>query len=49
MNNKIIGGQNAAAGSWPWHVLLYIEGGYICGGSLITDQWILTAAHCYKG
>ncbi|XP_071963552.1 mannan-binding lectin serine protease 1-like, partial [Antedon mediterranea] len=49
---RIYGGRRAVAGSWPWQALLrirrtkwdYVES--ICGGVLINDQWILTAAHC---
>ncbi|XP_012709813.2 coagulation factor XI isoform X2 [Fundulus heteroclitus] len=43
---KIVGGQDAAPGAWPWQARLIIKGG-LCGGSLINNQWILTAAHCF--
>ena len=33
---------------YPWQVLLKHTGVY-CGGSLISDQWILSAAHCTEG
>uniref|UniRef100_A0A3P9LE16 Peptidase S1 domain-containing protein n=1 Tax=Oryzias latipes TaxID=8090 RepID=A0A3P9LE16_ORYLA len=46
-DGKIVGGQAAAAGAWPWQVRLYIRGG-LCGGSLINSQWILSAAHCFS-
>ncbi|XP_039456524.1 tryptase beta-2-like [Oreochromis aureus] len=45
----IIGGQDATPGSWPWHALVVAYGPYgykQCGGSLITNQWVLTAARC---
>uniref|UniRef100_A0A3B4FIP6 Plasma kallikrein-like n=1 Tax=Pundamilia nyererei TaxID=303518 RepID=A0A3B4FIP6_9CICH len=42
---RIIGGQDAPPGSWPWQAALSIFGSFSCGGSLITDQWVLTAAH----
>uniref|UniRef100_A0A668UM06 Peptidase S1 domain-containing protein n=1 Tax=Oreochromis aureus TaxID=47969 RepID=A0A668UM06_OREAU len=45
-NSKIIGGEAAAPGSWPWQSSLSNNGSFSCGGSLITDQWVLTAAHC---
>uniref|UniRef100_A0A3Q3XDJ6 Peptidase S1 domain-containing protein n=1 Tax=Mola mola TaxID=94237 RepID=A0A3Q3XDJ6_MOLML len=44
-NTKIVGGGTAAAGAWPWHVSIEINGFYTCGGTLINNQWILTAAH----
>ncbi|XP_054457936.1 serine protease 27-like [Anoplopoma fimbria] len=48
-NTRIVGGQNAAPGSWPWLVSLYSDGRPSCAGSLINNQWVLTAAHCLPG
>ena len=49
--NRIINGQNAVAGSWPWIISirqLLSDGSFyhICGGSLIDIDLVLTAAHC---
>lgn len=45
-NNRIVGGSDASPGSWPWQVSLNEFGASRCGGSLITKDWVLTAAHC---
>uniref|UniRef100_A0A9J7XVQ1 Peptidase S1 domain-containing protein n=2 Tax=Cyprinus carpio TaxID=7962 RepID=A0A9J7XVQ1_CYPCA len=49
-NKKIVGGQNAREGAWPWQASIHsiIPRKYICGGSLINTQWVLSAAHCFK-
>uniref|UniRef100_A0A671XJ82 Zgc:100868 n=1 Tax=Sparus aurata TaxID=8175 RepID=A0A671XJ82_SPAAU len=45
-NTRILGGsQVAPAGAWPWQVSLQTGGSHFCGGSLINNQWVLSAAH----
>lgn len=43
----IVGGEEATPGEFPWQAFLRI-GSYICGGSLIDSQWVMTAAHCVE-
>ncbi|CAH1184636.1 unnamed protein product [Phyllotreta striolata] len=46
----IVRGEETTRGQYPWHAALYRKEGnsrkYICGGTLINDQYVLTAAHC---
>ena len=47
-DSKITGGSDADISEFPWQV--YLEAGnYTCGGSIISNEWIITAAHCTKG
>lgn len=51
-NNRVIGGREAKPGRWPWQVDLQAKrvypNGHVCGGTLISSQWLLTAAHCIE-
>ncbi|XP_054023615.1 trypsin I-P1-like [Dryobates pubescens] len=46
-DDKIVGGYTCAENSVPYQVSLN-SGYHFCGGSLISSQWVLSAAHCYK-
>uniref|UniRef100_A0A3Q2CED8 Peptidase S1 domain-containing protein n=1 Tax=Cyprinodon variegatus TaxID=28743 RepID=A0A3Q2CED8_CYPVA len=45
---QIVGSQDATPQHWPWQASLWQGGSSFCGGSLITDQWVLTGAGCVR-
>ncbi|CAG0905517.1 unnamed protein product [Cyprideis torosa] len=48
--NRIINGNNAQLGWFPHQVSLQTSSGFhFCGGSIISQEWIVTAAHCVVG
>jgi trypsin len=50
---RIVGGSNAAPGQFPYQVSLRNtvdqNGAHFCGGSIINNRWILSAAQCTFG
>uniref|UniRef100_A0A8D1D1E9 Enteropeptidase n=1 Tax=Sus scrofa TaxID=9823 RepID=A0A8D1D1E9_PIG len=46
---KIVGGNDSREGAWPWVVALYYNGQLLCGASLVSRDWLVSAAHCVYG
>ena len=47
--DRITNGNLAAVKQFPYQagLMLYVKGGAAwCGGSVISDRWVVTAAHC---
>ena len=46
---RIVGGLSATGPNhFPWMAMVSIKGVYVCGGSIIEQKVILSAAHCFK-
>ena len=45
-DDKIVGGQDAILGQFPWQVVFLHYGSVMCGGTIYNERTIITAAHC---
>nr|XP_048278159.1 serine protease 52-like isoform X1 [Myodes glareolus] len=45
--SAIVGGNPTHILEFPWHVGIMSLGNHVCGGSILSEWWILTASHCF--
>lgn len=46
---RVIGGETSEPGKWPSIVGITKNGRFNCGGVIMNELWIITAAHCVEG
>ncbi|XP_033213882.1 trypsin-2-like [Belonocnema kinseyi] len=49
LDGKIVGGKYINITAAPYQVSLFSRGSFYCGGSIISKDYVLTAAHCSDG
>lgn len=47
-SSKVVGGRESLPGSWPWLVAVYEDGSFHCGGVILNELWVMSAAHCVE-
>lgn len=46
LSSRIVGGTASQEGNWPWQVSLHYKSRPVCGGTIISRGWVITATHC---
>ncbi|KAJ4451714.1 hypothetical protein ANN_03184, partial [Periplaneta americana] len=49
LDGRIVGGSDADIANYPYQLSFEYNGSHRCGASIISENWVLTAAHCVDG
>ncbi|KAJ2952130.1 hypothetical protein O0L34_g4408 [Tuta absoluta] len=44
--SRVVGGIASQPAAWPWMIAMYRDGMFHCGGVVLTQSWVMSAAHC---
>ncbi|KAI5644482.1 trypsin domain-containing protein [Phthorimaea operculella] len=44
--SRVVGGIASQPAAWPWMIAMYRDGMFHCGGVVLTQTWVMSAAHC---
>ncbi|XP_020931126.1 serine protease 40 [Sus scrofa] len=48
VTGKIFGGRDAPQKRWPWQASVLYRGMHICGATIVSAYWVISAAHCFQ-
>ncbi|KAF0304372.1 Trypsin-1 [Amphibalanus amphitrite] len=46
---KVVGGREAYPGQYPWAASVQMNGRHVCGASIVSSRYVVTASHCLHG
>ncbi|KAI4459190.1 polyserase-related [Holotrichia oblita] len=47
LDGRIVGGSPVTIEDYPYQVFVQLLGSHRCGGAIISDRYIISAAHCF--
>lgn len=48
LQSRVVGGRASQPTAWPFLIAIYRDGQFHCGGVIISESYVITAAHCME-